>query len=40
MDDLKDEVLKIPACNMLKFSLDLQKLIQLAQKDDYEKFEI
>lgn len=37
---IKNEIKKIPKKNKAKFSIDYLKLIKLAQKDDYENFEL
>ena len=37
--DLKRELKKIPKENKLKFSCDLYKLVQIAQKDNYDNFD-
>lgn len=36
--EFKDQIKKIPKKNKQKFSVDLIKLVQHAQKDDYENF--
>lgn len=38
--ELNDEIQKIPQENLLKFYFDLKILIEYAQKDDYENFNI
>lgn len=35
---LQNEIKKIPKESALKFYLDLQKLVKLAQKENYESF--
>ena len=37
---LTNEISRIPQENLLKFYLDLQYLVKLAQKDNYENFNI
>lgn len=37
---LKDEMKKIPKKNKRKFSVDLIKLISLAQQDDYDNYNL
>ena len=37
---IDDKINKIPKRNKLKFHSDYLKLIELAQKDDYENFEL
>ena len=39
ISQLKQEIKKIPKENLSKFSVDLFKLIKIAQGKDYDKFE-
>lgn len=38
--DLQQRINKIPKKNRIKFQADLLKLIELAQKDNYENFNL
>lgn len=39
-EQLNKEIMKIPEENMLKFFFDLQTLIEKAQGEDYENFNV